>query len=137
MEKTIDNMIDKAIGTIHGKMIGNDRNEVTKSVHDKVTEKVYDEVTVDAHDDVIGTIRGNTTGKIHDKTDGKQGRFVLSRVVRTEQGYGLFVSCDGEENRVYHDVTGDLDRLCRFSDIINASHVSPLHIDELIEDFLE
>ena len=72
-----------------------------------------------------------------EKTAEKRTHFILSRVVKTERGYGLFISCEGEGNRVFADITQDPDKLCEFSDMINTSEVSFLHIEELIEDFLE
>ena len=64
-------------------------------------------------------------------------KLITSRVVKTGKGYGLFLCVDGGENKLYKDLTVDYGRICAFSDTINRSEVSSVHIDELIEDFLE
>lgn len=62
---------------------------------------------------------------------------ITSRVVKTEKGYGLFIYVSGNENKLYPDLTVNYERICAFSDAINRSEVSSLHLDELLEDFLE
>jgi hypothetical protein len=62
---------------------------------------------------------------------------VTSRVLRTREGYGLLVHIDGGESRLYPDLTSDYVRICVFSDLLNHGNVSSLHIDDMIEDFLE
>ena len=66
----------------------------------------------------------------------KDIRYVSSRVVKTENGYGLFVISDVGKSRVYPDLSSDLGALCAFSDKINQGELSPLHIDDIIEDML-
>ena len=61
---------------------------------------------------------------------------VTSRVVKTRNGYGLFIICGEGISKTYPDVSCDLDLICRFSDKINQGMVSPLHIDDIIEDML-
>ena len=72
-----------------------------------------------------------------DKTNARCADFVISRVFRSRSGYGLFVCTCGGENKIYPDLTADYEKICKFSDAINKSEVSSVHIDELIEDFLE
>lgn len=44
---------------------------------------------------------------------------------------------DGEgREKIYRDVTRDIDAISRFVDAINRGGVSTIHIDELVEDFL-
>ena len=44
---------------------------------------------------------------------------------------------DGEGNsKIYKDLTGDILSLAHFVNLINEGNVSPLHIEEMIEDFL-
>ena len=62
---------------------------------------------------------------------------VTARVIKSEGGYGLFIYVDREEKRAYPDLSADYARICAFSDAINRGEVSRLHIEELIEDFLE
>ena len=62
---------------------------------------------------------------------------VSSRVLKTANGYGLLVYVDSKESRIYPDLTTDQGKLCSFSDVINQGTVSSLHIEEMIEDFLE
>ena len=50
--------------------------------------------------------------------------------------YSLRVT-DAEGNcKIYNDLTKDITALQRFANLINKGNVSPIHIDELIEDFL-
>ena len=56
------------------------------------------------------------------------------------------LSCDGVLSlriydgkggeRIYRDITRDIQSLNRFVRTINRGNVSPIHIDELVEDFL-
>ena len=62
---------------------------------------------------------------------------VTSRVVKTRDGYGLFIIRQDGKSKTYPDISRDLKALCAFSDKINDGHVSPLHIDDIIEDMLE
>ena len=66
----------------------------------------------------------------------KSTQFVTSRVVKTKNGYGLFIICGADNVKTYPDLSSDLPMLCAFSDKINQGEVSPLHIDEIIEDML-
>ena len=44
---------------------------------------------------------------------------------------------DGEgRERIYRDITRDIEALEGFVHAINRGEVSPIHIDELVEDFL-
>lgn len=40
------------------------------------------------------------------------------------------------KSEIYKSLTGDTVSLSRFVNLINEGEVSPLHIDDLIEDFL-
>lgn len=71
-----------------------------------------------------------------DKTIDTCTGYVSSRVVRTHNGYGLFIICGEGISKTYPDVSHDLEMLCEFSDKINQGGVSPLHIDDIIEDML-
>lgn len=45
---------------------------------------------------------------------------------------------DGEgREKIYRDITRNVEELERFARAINIGKVSPIHIDELVEDFLE
>lgn len=58
----------------------------------------------------------------------------------------VLISCDGilslkmydgeGRERIYRDVTRDIEALEGFVCAINRGEVSPIHIDELVEDFL-
>ena len=58
----------------------------------------------------------------------------------------ILISCDGilslkvydgeGREKIYRDVAGDLESLQGFVSAINRGEVSPIHIDELVEDFL-
>lgn len=67
----------------------------------------------------------------------KQPDFITSRVVKTSLGYGLFIIGECGRSRTYPDITTDFEKLCTFSDKLNDGEVSPLHIDDIIEDMLE
>ena len=64
-------------------------------------------------------------------------KLVSTRVLKTENGYGLLIYIDGGENKLYSDLSLDYGRICRFSDAVNHGKVSSLHIEDMIEDFLE
>ena len=72
-----------------------------------------------------------------DKTAETYTGFVTSRVVKTHNGYGLFIICGDGEGRIYPDLSCDLVKLSLFSDKLNEGRVSALHIDDIIEDMLE
>ena len=71
-----------------------------------------------------------------DKTIEVYTACVTSRVVKTHNGYGLFIICGEGVSKTYPDISHDLGMLCEFSDRINQGMVSPLHIDDVIEDML-
>ena len=71
-----------------------------------------------------------------DKTIEAYTGCVTSRVVKTHNGYGLFIICGEGVSKTYPDISCDLGALCEFSDKINQGMVSPLHIDDIIEDML-
>ena len=58
----------------------------------------------------------------------------------------ILISCDGilslkiydgeGREKVYPDITCDVEALKDFAGAINRGDVSPIHIDELVEDFL-
>ena len=62
---------------------------------------------------------------------------ITSRVVKTRNGYGLFIICGEGSGKTYPDISRDPQKLFAFSDKLNESEVSPLHIDDIIEDMLE
>ena len=64
-------------------------------------------------------------------------RLVSSRVLKTNNGYRLLIHIDGGENKLYPDLTLNYGRICAFSDAVNHGEVSSLHIEDMIEDFLE
>lgn len=61
---------------------------------------------------------------------------VTSRVVKTHNGYGLFIICGQGMTKIYPDISHDFALICEFSDKINQGKVSALHIDDVIEDML-
>ena len=71
-----------------------------------------------------------------DKTIEAYVGYVTSRVIKTCHGYGLFIICGEGISKTYPDVSHDLSTVCEISDKINQGMVSPLHIDDVIEDML-
>ena len=71
-----------------------------------------------------------------DKTIDAHVGCVTSRVIKTHNGYGLFIICGEGKSKIYPDISHDVDLVCGFSDKINQGSVSPLHIDDVIEDML-
>ena len=66
----------------------------------------------------------------------KYTEYVTVRVVKTESGYGLFIISGEGRGRVYPDLSCSPAFLCELADKINQGEVSPLHIDDIIEDVL-
>ncbi len=63
---------------------------------------------------------------------------IQCRVVYGENGQlGISVFADNEINIVFDDLTGDFQRISKLCDTLNRLDVSAVHIDEIIEDFLE
>jgi hypothetical protein len=50
--------------------------------------------------------------------------------------YSLIVNCGDNDERVFHQLTRDFEKISKFSEDINNGDVSALHIDDIIEDFL-
>jgi hypothetical protein len=65
-------------------------------------------------------------------------KWVVTEIISTlGGGYGLVVRLNGEQVRRFEDVTWDYDRLQDLSQRINEGRVHPVHIDDVIEDFLD
>ena len=63
--------------------------------------------------------------------------YIRAEVSASYNGILSLKIIDGEgRERIYRDVTRDIEALNRFADAINRGEVSPVHIDELVEDFL-
>lgn len=63
--------------------------------------------------------------------------FVNAKLAVCEDGsFGISVECDGE-NLFYKSLGYDRDRVEQLVRRINDGEVSRLHIDDIIEDFLE
>ena len=64
--------------------------------------------------------------------------YVTAKVVGGEKEYGIetFDNKSGKR-RCFENLTVDLAKAERLAETINRSHVSEIHIDEIIEDFLE
>ena len=68
----------------------------------------------------------------------KRGCYVMCRIEQgSEDWYSLRVLIGKREERLYSDLTRDLDRLEKLSDRINRGRVSPVHIEDILEDFLD
>ena len=63
---------------------------------------------------------------------------VKCKIVDCKNGMlGLSFECEGETLRTYKYLTADKERLCSLADKINRFDVSLIHIEEIIDDFLE
>ena len=63
--------------------------------------------------------------------------YIKAEVVVSCDGTLSLKTRDGEgREKLYRDIANDIAPLNRFADAINRGGVSPLHIDELVEDFL-
>ena len=63
--------------------------------------------------------------------------YIRAEVLVSCQGILSLKIIDGEgRERIYRDVTRDIDEISRFVDAINRGGVSTIHIEELVEDFL-
>ena len=62
---------------------------------------------------------------------------VRARVTEDVDGsFGLSLYFDNDEVRHIHDITRDGERIYDLCDKINRLGISPLHIDDVIEDFI-
>lgn len=62
---------------------------------------------------------------------------IKARVIRDEdESFGLSLYLDNEEVRCIRDVTRDSERITALCEKINLLGISPLHIDDVIEDFI-
>lgn len=62
--------------------------------------------------------------------------FISARITVCEDGsFGIVV--EGEEKTFYHSLCRDRSKVERLVRLINNGEVSRLHIDDIIEDFLE
>lgn len=62
--------------------------------------------------------------------------FIRAKIVTCEDGsFGIVV--EGEEKTFYSSLCRDRAKVERLVQLINSREVSRLHIDEIIEDFLE
>ena len=70
--------------------------------------------------------------------DMKRDNCVTCRTERGSEGwYSLRVLIGKREERLYSDLTRDLDLLEDLADRINRGRVSPIHIEDILEDFLD
>ena len=53
-----------------------------------------------------------------------------------KDSFGLIILCSGEKYKEYSDITKDYKALSDLKNKINRANVSPLHIDDIIEDFI-
>ena len=68
----------------------------------------------------------------------KRNCYVKCRVEQgNEDWYSLRVLIGKHEEKLYSDLTNDLGRLEDLSDRINRGSVSPIHVEDILEDFLE
>ena len=64
--------------------------------------------------------------------------WVSAEIILGDDGwYGLVFSLDGDRSRRYESLTRDLRRLRNFARRINEGRVDPIHIDDVVEDFLD
>lgn len=65
-------------------------------------------------------------------------KWVTAEMICDSEGkYGLIIRLDGEQVRRYEDLTRSCDRLRDFSRRINEGRVHIVHIDDMVEDFLD
>ncbi|MBQ8409127.1 MAG: hypothetical protein IJY39_09730 [Clostridia bacterium] len=65
-------------------------------------------------------------------------RFVLTEVVEGTRGwYSLRTEMGTGERKLYRDLTQDRRKIEELCARINKGRVSPIHIDDIIEDFLD
>ncbi len=50
--------------------------------------------------------------------------------------FGLALYSSGKKYKEYSDITQDFEALLDFKNKINRANVSPLHIDDIIDDFI-
>ena len=63
--------------------------------------------------------------------------FVQAKIKSESRGLFSLEVTDAEgKKKVYEDLTGDFLALVHFTNMINEGNVSPLHIEDMIEDFL-
>lgn len=64
--------------------------------------------------------------------------YVTSKVIcGRKDWYSLLVYLGKEEYKLYDDLTEDIEKLKALSIRINGGKVSVLHIDDIMEDFLD
>lgn len=64
-------------------------------------------------------------------------KYITVEVINTDVGYGLDVYSRGKRELTYRDITNDKARIDALAKTINSLQVSLLHINDIIEDFLE
>lgn len=69
---------------------------------------------------------------------GNRMKWVTAEIVLGDDGwYGLVFHMDGNRSRKYESLTRDYRRLQNFARRINEGRVHPIHIDDVVEDFLD
>ena len=69
---------------------------------------------------------------------GNRMKWVTAEIVLGDDGwYGLIFHMDGNRSRKYESLTRDYRRLQNFARRINEGRVHPIHIDDVVEDFLD
>ena len=64
--------------------------------------------------------------------------WVSAEIILGDDGwYGLVFRLEGDRSRRYESLTRDLRRLRNFARRINEGRVDPIHIDDVVEDFLD
>ena len=62
---------------------------------------------------------------------------VKCKVIRGNNGnFGIVFSVIDREIRTIHDISGDEELVKAISEAINRNDLSPIHIDDVIEDFI-
>ena len=63
--------------------------------------------------------------------------FVTAKILITKENNLSLEIASGEGRiAIYSEITDDIEKLTRFAEAINEGDVSPIHIEELIEDFI-
>ena len=67
-----------------------------------------------------------------------KNNYVETEVIQGRAGwYSLLVKANGIQFQLYHDLTSDYARLENLSKRINRGSVSLIHIEDIVEDFLD
>ena len=65
------------------------------------------------------------------------GICVKTVIIKEENGwYSLLVNSEQGKECIYRELTRDLVAICELSEKINRGNLSPIHIEDVIEDFL-